>query len=413
MKKILWHSNAPHAPTGYGNQTALFTPLIKQTEGLDVVISAYYGRDGAPAVNRWGVLELPRYRDPFGNDVVDAHMGYSGADAIVALCDPFVLTSPAWHRHSTAFWSPIDCAPVSAENWQVLKDAPRVWSMSQFGHAELLKMGLSPEKLDYVPHGVNTDVFKPMAQDEARKMVAQFLGRDDFMHKFIVMTNAANKGSPSRKNFDGMFEAFARFARGKKDVMFYVHAEMTGTASMGDDLMAMVRKHGLEDMVIFPPSYNLVCGMIGDVLLNAMYNMADVFLLLSYGEGFGIPIVEAQAAGLPVVVTAGSAMAELSTAGLQVKGKKRQCLDGRFGCDWWYVDPHHASQKLSFVYWHKRQGLTDDLKNKARAFALDYDYRVVYEKYMLPALRKLVGITDILPSQTDDKKPDGEVQNVA
>jgi glycosyltransferase involved in cell wall biosynthesis len=47
--------------------------------------------------------------------------------------------------------------------------------------------------------------------------------------------------------------------------------------------------------------------------LNITYANTDVFLFPSIGEGFGIPVIEAAAHGLPCVVTNSSALSELST----------------------------------------------------------------------------------------------------
>lgn len=51
---------------------------------------------------------------------------------------------------------------------------------------------------------------------------------------------------------------------------------------------------------------------ISQARLQSAYAIADVFLFPSLGEGFGIPVIEAAAHGVPCVVTNGSALSELS-----------------------------------------------------------------------------------------------------
>jgi hypothetical protein len=69
--KLLWHSVAPWTGTGYGQQTATFTPRIKGL-GHDLAISAFYGLGGDESM--WqGLRVLPQYNAPYGNDVLIQH----------------------------------------------------------------------------------------------------------------------------------------------------------------------------------------------------------------------------------------------------------------------------------------------------------------------------------------------------
>jgi glycosyltransferase involved in cell wall biosynthesis len=55
--------------------------------------------------------------------------------------------------------------------------------------------------------------------------------------------------------------------------------------------------------------------------LASFYRSADVLLATSMGEGFGIPVVEAQGCGTPVIVSDFSAQPELVGAGWKVGGQ--------------------------------------------------------------------------------------------
>lgn len=62
-----------------------------------------------------------------------------------------------------------------------------------------------------------------------------------------------------------------------------------------------------------------IAGYVPDSELPAYYAAADAFVFPTLLEGFGIPVVEAMAAGLPVVTTAGGAASEvMGKAGLEV-----------------------------------------------------------------------------------------------
>lgn len=380
MTHILIHSNGPAIGTGYGTQTRLIAERLKKA-GYGVTISAFYGREGAPSINDHGIMELPRVRDPFGNDVIAAHAQFCKADIILSLTDPFALDPLVWGELPWAAWTPVDCAPVLPLTAEVLKSARWVIAMSRFGEAQLRGAGF--EDVIYMPHAIETEVFKPSDRQKARQQLGEWV-QADLHDKFIVVTVAANKDMPSRKNFDGMFAAFAQFAHAHPDAVFYVHTELQGIWS-GEDLRVMVQAYGLADKVFFPPQYPLVTGMIAPTFLNIVYNAGDVFLLLSRGEGFGLPIVEAQAAGCPVIVTDFSAMPELVFAGVTVPSIPIMAATG-----YWQrlaLVPA-AAEALAWAY-GKRGDV--GLRAQARKGALVYDIETVMREYILPAMRTLEG----------------------
>lgn len=379
-RSILWFSNAAHSPTGYGNQTAQFTP--KLNDDYRVMIAAFYGREGAPAINNDGIPELPRLSGAYGNDVIEAHMQYSRAELVVSLIDPFVLNPEIWGDLPWCAWVPVDSSPPAPENLASIRHAKHVWSMSMFGQGQLSAAGIEST---YVPHGINTEVYKPIDRIKARETLSRQLSTD-LSEKFIVMTVAANKGTPSRKNFAGMLRAFALFAGDHPDAIFYIHSDENGVWG-GEKLGNLATAYGIRDKVFFAPEYHLLLGMYPSSALNEIYNAADVFMLLSYGEGFGIPIVEAQAAGCPVIVTDGTAMRELSSAGWRVPAIPVAAMQGRLGCFWNMALPHEAAKALELAY-TERNGTAR--RQQARDFALHYDTANIYETYMKPAVEAIL-----------------------
>lgn len=391
--KILWHSNSPSAPTGYGNQTDLFTRMIAADPEHEVIISAFYGREGSPArAGETGIMELPRHRDLHGNDIIQAHYHMNGSEAVVSLMDPWVLEPMRWGTLNWCAWVPVDSAPCSPENLASIAHAKHVWSMSRFGHAQLQKAGVNPV---YVPHGVDTGEYIPMDRAAARKALEEFTGVE-IGDKFLVTTVAANKGSPSRKNFAGMIEAFAKFHAVYPESLFYLHTDPNGHNG-GDHLPTIAKAFGVEDALIFPTQYYYATNQIMPSFVNKIYNAADVFMLLSYGEGFGIPIIEAQAAGCPVIVTNGSACAELCLSGWTVKAQEIHAMNGRFGCRWWMADVDDAVNLLRTAYEDRKSGMIQQMRDKARTLALAYDYKLVYETYMKPALARIARDIDDVP----------------
>src|SRR5690606_3301616 len=137
---------------------------------------------------------------------------------------------------------------------------------------------------------------------------------------FLVGMVAANKGAtPPRKAFPQVFQAFARLRRTHKNAYLYLHCEMS-TAHSGINLRALAHACGIPgDAIKHTPSRQFVLGVEPEQVA-LLHSAFDVLANPSYGEGFGIPIIEAQACGTPVIVTDFSAMRELCGSGWLVGG---------------------------------------------------------------------------------------------
>mgnify|MGYP001267667917 CR=1 FL=1 len=392
FKNALWHSNSSAAGTGYGNQTALFVRRMKNA-GYHMVESDFYGLEGSPRINEDGVLCLPRGVQPYGNDVIGSHMAYPHwkgelGDFCITLVDPWVMDSGAMALFPWAAWVPVDSTPVFEGNARSLSAARWVWAMSQHGMKELQNAGLDPL---YVPHGIDSKLFYPQADRRAaRENIMKYLKQYDLQDKFLIVTVAANKGSPSRKNFVEMIEAFALFVHGNEqlgyaphpDALYYIHTEPRGVFQ-GEDIRQIAAAFGVLDKVILPGQYHILMGLFTEKYLNDLYNAADVFMLTS-SEGFGIPTVEAQMAGCPVILADFAASSELCFSGEKVLVSKQ--FIPASAVFWAKPIVPLLTQAIARAY---DQRGNEQRRKDARAGALAYDADTVFEKYMLPALAKI------------------------
>ena len=95
-----------------------------------------------------------------------------------------------------------------------------------------------------------------------------------------------------RKNLQRILEAFNRI---KDDVVHDLY--FTASSSWRDtDSLALISRYGLGERV-------KKLGFLEERELVAIYNMADCYLYPSLYEGFGLPIIEAQACGCPVITS--------------------------------------------------------------------------------------------------------------
>ena len=83
----------------------------------------------------------------------------------------------------------------------------------------------------------------------------------------------------------------------------------------GQDLEALAENLGITDCVQAVDQYRYHGGLVQPSDLNDWYGALDVLSCCSYGEGFGLPIMEAQACWVPVITTRASSMEELNPLG--------------------------------------------------------------------------------------------------
>jgi glycosyltransferase involved in cell wall biosynthesis len=307
--RILWYSNSPWTKTGYGAQTALFVPRLQKL-GHAMAIHAWYGLMGGAL--HWG--DIPVYpiasRDTYGRDVIAAHSDHFKADIVITLLDAWVF-EPSLHVHGMKWcpWFPIDMQPIPPIVVKKVADAFQPIVYSRYGEREALRAGLD---VLYVPHGVDTKVFAQMHEDKARELTK--LPTD----RWVVGMVAANKGVPSRKAFEPSLRAFRDFHAKHPDALLYLHTLMSDQDA-GMNLTELLGVLGLEigKDVIVTNQYDYTLGMPPEYMA-ALYNSFDVLLACSMGEGFGIPIVEAQACGTPVITGDWTSMSELTWRGAMV-----------------------------------------------------------------------------------------------
>ena len=201
-------------------------------------------------------------------------------------------------------WAPVDHYPIPPIVLSVLKDSKvQPIAMSQFGFDWMQRMKLEPL---YAPHAVDTKLFCPMP--EHRDAIRDDMGipRD----AFLVGMVAANKGwntQVSRKAFPQIFEAFARFSMRHDDAWLFAHTD-AASGEMPLEPLVLALNAGSEKpghllkRIRFPSDKEILTGLPRP-LLAAQYSAFDVLVNCSMGEGFGVPIIEAQACGVPVIVS--------------------------------------------------------------------------------------------------------------
>jgi glycosyltransferase involved in cell wall biosynthesis len=370
--KVLWLSDSPMTPSGFGNVTgSVCEGLVRCGHEVHILGWQTHG-----ASQPWNGATLHGIGwHPMGANVLLSYLCRLRPDVLISLADVWwltFLTDPAieqFFEMTPTRWMmyfPIDGHRLDhtlPPSWiEILQRADVPIAMSEYGQQMTRSCGVACE---YIPHGVDTSIFRPAAQKHAAK---RHFGYEDH---FVILSDARNQ---PRKMLPRLLTIFERFARDKPDVILHLHCDPQDPATMEDRysyrIDADVRALGLGDQVRFTPGFTIKGGLPLDELAR-IYQAADVHMLVSHGEGFGLPTLQAAACGVIPMAPAYSANCEL-IAGHGATMSISEFVPDEFGIGRAFVDIEDAVTRLHELHGSPR--LLADWSGRSHDFAQSYDW---------------------------------------
>lgn len=394
--RLLWSSNAFWCASGYGVQGKSLLPRLAELPVFggepgnivgrqNIAMFAWYGLQGG-VHNVEGFRIYPGIGDPYGNDVIGRHTKEFGANIVVTLIDAWVNRDIAKSIAPALYcpYLPIDHDPIPEAVLKGIEGAHMPISYAKWGRDMLTKAGV---KNTYVPHGVEADIYKVLPREEVRGFRRENLLLDEDAHLTIMV--AANKGTPDRKWFQGQLRAWADFAKDKPHARMYIHTDHT-TFHGGIDFPRMLAQLGIGERVIFPDRYHLHMGL-PQPYMALVFNAADTYMGASMSEGFGIPLIESQACGTPVVTTNFSAMPELVRWGEIVDVADYVWTPMNAYQAWPSVSDMTAKLNKLYAEWEAAGGDWPIERREATSKAIhdEYSWDAVVRDYWAPLMTKL------------------------
>ena len=336
--KIFVIADHPFSPSGVGTQTKNFIESLIETGEYSFVC---FG----------GAIKHTDYQpqkiDPYGDDwvvyPVDGYGSQETVRSIIRTEKPDLLWFMTDPRFFGWLWEMEDeirplIPLVYYHVWDNLPypDFNKIWYDSCDHIACISKVTYDIVKTVapntdscYLPHAVNSEVFKPLKEEEINSLKEKSNLNDN---KFTVFWNNRNA---RRKQSGSLIFWFAKFLDkvGKDNARLIMHTDPRDPN--GPDLIAQVKNLGLSSGEVQFSTEKVELSQ-----LAAMYNLSDVTVNISDAEGFGLATLESLSCATPIIVN--------MTGGLQ-----EQVTDGE---NWFGVGIEPASravigsQDIPYIY---------------------------------------------------------------
>lgn len=246
---------------------------------------------------------MPTFGQLGGSDVAQIFINRYKLDLIITLWDSFVI-----HYIGNLSVPAITYLPVDTEftnnMYANVMGAYKLVAYSKFGRNELLKW-FFPSKVGYIPHGIDTETYKPVTEEERQKVREGLKIPQD---AFMILDVGANVGE--RKQMPYQMITFKKFLEKHPNSYMFLFTNMSMPYPHGYDLVTFADMLGIKDHIRYP-AVDPIIEPFSEEHMARLYGASDVFWSMTLGEGFGLPTLEAQSCGTPAIITNCSTSPEL------------------------------------------------------------------------------------------------------
>lgn len=297
----------PYCATAYAKHGLEIAKRLK-ADGHTVIILGNQHMNGILEIN--GFTVTPFIKDPMLEDCIEYWIDKYEIKVVVVLFNFWAVDYLAGVKERKGIkyiiWTPIEgeinIASLKESQHRLLVNADAILGVSQFSTNQLRNAGYDAELA--LP-GVD-ETYKMLGRNETRKKLG--VPEDVFFAGFV------GRNYTERKMIPYVLIAFRRLLDKlpedeRKKCTLYLHTERIST-SRTYDMSRLIDYYGLREYVQLPSRITAIDPLMEDQMCD-VYNLMDVILFPSYGEGLNFPLMEAMRCGVPVIAHDFSGMKEL------------------------------------------------------------------------------------------------------
>jgi glycosyltransferase involved in cell wall biosynthesis len=219
------------------------------------------------------------------------------------------------HEHFPEFFHPLEARRMKILVPWSAKRASHIMTISDFSAVDIARRFDLPREKITVAHLAASPEFHPRDKGQSQEHLARRYG---LTFPFILYVGRIQ----ARKNLGRLVEAYGQLRKQGLDAKLVLVGKKDWQS---ERLLEKIKELGLLDSVIFP-------GFVPFQDLPMFYNAAEVFVFASFFEGFGLPVVESMASGVPTITSFGSSLEEVAGDGaLLIDPRNTQSITDALG----------------------------------------------------------------------------------
>lgn len=239
------------------------------------------------------------------------------------------------------------------------ENVDEVWVPSNFVKEVYTKSGVNKDKVFVIPNGISKDKFNPSVEPYKLKTKKKF--------KFLFVG-----GTIYRKGIDILLDAYFSTFTKNDDVCLVIKDFGTNTFYKGQTIQDKLNNYSSKENA---PEVEYIDEKLSENEIAGLYTACNVLVHPYRGEGFGLPVLESMACGLPVIVTKGGSTDDFCNEenSLQIAAERtyfpNNKIDNLITVDHpWLLEPNLDDLKSKLKYLFENTDKIKTLGTKAHQY---------------------------------------------